>query len=83
MEKYKPVGNPAWKQFTTYYNLHRPKGYPERDDKSLRRRYTSLVETKAPTGDPNVPEEVLEAKRIEEMIKTDCNLVVLGNMEGS
>jgi hypothetical protein len=79
MEKYKPIGNIAFKQVESYFNQRRPEGRPERDDKSLRRRFATLVETKVPTGDPNIPEEVLEAKRIEEAIKAESLAVVLGD----
>ena len=68
MDKYLPIGNAAWKSVEDYYNSHRPEGRPERDLDSLRKKYKDLHERKPPTGDPNIPEEVLEAKRIEEKI---------------
>ena len=81
VEKYLPIGNPAWKAVEDYYNEHRPEKRPERDLDSLRKKYKELHLKKPPTGDPNIPEEVLEAKRIEEKIIEASQSFVASNLD--
>ena len=68
MERYKPIGNINWTSTVNYYNQTRPHGRPQRDQASIARRFNILHQTKAPTGDPNIPETIREAIRIQAAI---------------
>ena len=50
------------------------KGFVPRDPNSIRRKYSTLHRKKAPTGDPNMREDVMRAKRIKHKIKMKANL---------
>lgn len=68
MERYKPIGNINWTSTVNYYNQTRPPARPQRDQASIARRFNILHQTKAPTGDPNIPETIREAIRIQAAI---------------
>ncbi len=57
-----PIGNPDWEKVWQEHSA----AYPmmERTPESLKRKFQELVRKKKPTGDPNCPPYVCEAKRI-------------------
>ena len=48
--------------------------YAGRDVQSVKRKYNSLHRLQIPTGDPNMPEEVRQAKRIKHTIGLKADL---------
>jgi hypothetical protein len=62
IKEYLPIGMNQWEMVERVHALH----YPEhkRTRESLKRKFTLLYLTKAPTGDPTIPAEVLRAKEI-------------------
>ena len=65
-----PIGPLEWEKVT---EMHVVK-FPRRDTDSLRRKYTSTHRRKVPTGDPNCPPEVREAKRVKVAIGNKAEL---------
>ena len=61
LETVLPMGTEEWKLVT---DDHREKWPPGRNTISIRRKYMGLHRMTIPTGDPNVPPEVRQAKRI-------------------
>ncbi|KAE8875087.1 hypothetical protein PF003_g40789 [Phytophthora fragariae] len=57
-----PLGRDEWESLATSYNANRPRGAPERDFESLRRKFKVLYSTRKLTGMPNMPPLVKEAK---------------------
>ena len=55
-----PIGSDEWDTVTSLWNGN--PAFPHRSTVALRRKYNALRRKKAPTGDPNVPEDVLIAK---------------------
>ena len=62
-----PIGSEAWNKVLEDYNNEY--GEKNRDTNSIRRKFTKLHSAKTPTGDPNCPDEVREAKRIQREIE--------------
>jgi len=57
-----PIGNPDWERIWQEHSARYPtKG---RTSESLKRKFQQLARTKIPTGDPNCPPYVRDAKRI-------------------
>ena len=55
-----PIGPSEWNKVVETHAVD----YPGRTDTSIRRKYNSLHRVTVPTGDPNCPDEVKQAKRI-------------------
>ena len=70
MSKLLSIGPLAWDKVA---ELHCKK-YPGRDTESLRRKYTSTHRCKAPTGQPDCPPEVREAKLVKAAIGSKAEL---------
>ena len=83
MERYKPIGNINWTSTVNYYNQTRPHGRPQRDQASIARRFNILHQTKAPTGDPNIPETIREAIRIQAAIVSKAELKSMNGVMSS
>ena len=83
MERYKPIGNINWTSTINYYNQTRPHGRPQRDQASIARRFNILHQTKAPTGDPNIPETIREAIRIQAAIVSKAELKSMNGVMSS
>ena len=64
MERILPIGQQEWEQVFTEHDAV----WPGRDLESIRRRCNRLHRKKTPTGDPNVPPEVRQAKRVNHRI---------------
>ena len=65
-----PIGPIEWDKVTERHSVK----FPGRDTDSLRRKYTSTHRRKVPTGDPNCPPEVREAKRLKMAIGSKAEL---------
>ena len=65
-----PIGPEEWRQVA---DRHAEK-YPGRDVDSIRRTYSSNHRKQVPTGDPNCPWYVKEAKQIKRMIGQKAEL---------
>lgn len=61
LEEKLPIGPDQWADIV---NTHVANGYPGRDVDSIRRKYSTLHRKSSPTGDPDMPPEVRQAKRI-------------------
>jgi hypothetical protein len=72
-----PMGKVAWDRVTTRNN----KRYPSRQRKmvNLRNQFNIYVKQKPPTGDPDIPPFVLQAKRIVDKITEKAGLEVLND----
>jgi hypothetical protein len=63
-----PVGGSDWQLLAEEHSKHETYRNYNRDGKSLRRKYQQLARTKAPTGDPNIPEHVTLAYKLKAAI---------------
>ena len=70
MERILPMGPEEWDQV----QLEHEAVYPGRDVDSIRRRYNRLHRKKIPTGDPTMPPEVRQAKRVKYKLGDKSNL---------
>jgi hypothetical protein len=64
MERILPIGPDEWKRVVDEHSIT----YCGRTLTSIRRRYQTLYRKQAPTGSPNMPEDVRQAKRIKHKI---------------
>mmetsp|Transcript_6154 Transcript_6154/g.17517 ORF Transcript_6154/g.17517 Transcript_6154/m.17517 type:complete len:354 (+) Transcript_6154:1480-2541(+) len=64
LREVRPIGPDEWQQVA---DRHADK-YPGRDVDSIRRKYSSCHRKQVPTGDPNCPWEIREAKYIKYLI---------------
>ncbi|KAL7284664.1 hypothetical protein ACG7TL_001961 [Trametes sanguinea] len=70
IRKILPIGELGWNKVQAGYAAYASRhGRPKRDVRSLRLKYYRLVNSKKQTGDPECPEEVREAKRIDRAIE--------------
>jgi hypothetical protein len=74
IEKEVPIGQIAWQNVMNYFNARVPDNR-ERDERSLRNKFNALVNMKAPTGDPNIPNQVLRAKELSERIIESSEMI--------
>ena len=67
LERLLPIGPNEWSTVAT----EQQNRFPDKDrtELSLRRQFTKLYKKPAPTGNPNIPLVVLEAKRIQRLIE--------------
>jgi hypothetical protein len=63
-----PVGGSDWQMLAEEHSKHETYRKYNRDGKSLRRKYQQLARTKAPTGDPNIPEHIMLAYELKAAI---------------
>lgn len=64
MERILPIGTEEWEQV----QMEHTQQYPGRDIESIRRKYNSLHRKQVQTGNPNIPPEILAAKRVKQKI---------------
>ncbi|CDO68933.1 hypothetical protein BN946_scf185000.g76 [Trametes cinnabarina] len=80
IRQHMPAGQNGWQKVVTSYNAYAStQGRPKRDVISLRGKYYKLVNAKKPTGDPDCPPEVCEAKRIERAIQERVCLGIIND----
>ena len=65
MENYVPVGGSEWRNVEKEYNSNITDPDRIRDKISLQAKYQRLVQHPKKTGDPNCPEDVIRAKRLD------------------
>ncbi|EGZ13514.1 hypothetical protein PHYSODRAFT_400980, partial [Phytophthora sojae] len=70
-----PLGRDEWERLAASYNANRPRGAPERDFESLRRKFKVLYSTRKPTGTPNMPPHVKKAKEVKLAIDEKANVI--------
>ena len=70
MEKILPIGTDEWTKVVDEHSIK----YPGRTVLSIRRRYQNLHRKQAPTGSPNMPDDVRQAKRIKYKIGKKAEL---------
>lgn len=72
-----PLGGNEWDTLSLAYNRKigniMPRGVPRNGD-ALRRKFKSLKNVKKPTGDPNIPAEVKDAKHIQWAIESKSSV---------
>ena len=61
-----PISEQDWKRVEDNHAIHYPTH--ARDYSSIRRKFQSLYRSRQPTGDPDCPAKVREAKRIHQLI---------------
>lgn len=64
MERIQPIGTEEWEQVL----MEHSRNYPGRDIESIRRKYNTLHRKQVQTGNPNIPPEILAAKRVKRLI---------------
>jgi hypothetical protein len=79
IKKNVPIGQIAWQTVMHYFNARVPPDR-ERDERSLRNKFNAMVNMKAPTGDPNIPNNILRAKQLSEKIIEHSEMVDGSNM---
>jgi flagellar biosynthesis GTPase FlhF len=72
LEDAKPTGQEQWERLTNEFN--RRVGTRPREMESLRTKFKSLRNKPKPTGDPDCPEEVRRAKRIQRDIENQMGV---------
>ena len=80
VREYEPIGQIAWKSVANAFNRQVTEER-ERDSRSLRNKFNSLVSAKEPTGDPNIPQPILMAKEINQKITVAADMVDAEEME--
>ena len=61
IESFLPIGPNEWDRVLAEHESHFPEA--GRTKESLKRKFTMLYKTRHPTGDPDIPADVLRAKR--------------------
>jgi hypothetical protein len=69
-----PSGGYMWERVTKEYNDRKPRGSASREMESVRSKFRKFCNEKKPTGDPNCPEHVKRAKRIQHEIDNACGV---------
>ena len=64
MERILPIGTEEWEQV----QMEHSQNFPGRDIESIRQKYNSLHRKQVQTGNPNIPPEILAAKRVKQKI---------------
>ncbi|EGZ10215.1 hypothetical protein PHYSODRAFT_401812, partial [Phytophthora sojae] len=62
VEQILPFGSNQWNAVQLQYNTGLPNGFGARDADSIKRKFYALKNTRKPTGDPNCPADVAQAK---------------------
>lgn len=76
VEKVLPLGASGWERVETAYN-RASGGHPYRDIAAIRLKFTTLKNTRKPTGDPSCPPAVVRAKRVQRMIDLSASVASL------
>jgi hypothetical protein len=71
-----PCGKPEWENVAAQFNQVR--GVRVRSYENLRKKFNALAKESPPTGDGEMPNDVLQAKEIRELMIRDSRSVVLG-----
>lgn len=67
IDEYRPIGSNEWDLVERLHSANYPSKNRTKD--AIKRKFQNLVNFTAPTGDPNIPVNVLRAKAIYEKIK--------------
>ena len=67
MERILPIGGNKWEALALEHNACFPE--KNRTELSLWRQFQKLYKKPAPTGDPNIPPQVFEAKRLQILVE--------------
>lgn len=76
IEEVLPRLHKDWTCVASLYNQKRRKPMAERDLDQIRNKFKALRNTKRPTGNTDISEDVLAAKRLHRMIKEKCSAVL-------
>lgn len=82
VEKVLPLGKDEWERLATSFNTSKPRGAPERDFESLRRKFKQLYSTRKPTGVASMPPHIQKAKEAKQAIDDKANVVELDDEAG-
>ena len=74
-----PIGQEDWKVVSQQHSLEWP--HTDRCYNSVRKKFYSYASARMPTGDPNCPPNVVEAKRIVEAIKSKADIETFDSTE--
>ncbi|KAG1697658.1 hypothetical protein DVH05_016097 [Phytophthora capsici] len=77
VEKVLPLGKGEWERLAASFNASKPRGAPERDYESLRRKFKQLYSTRKPTGVATMPPHVQKAKEAKQAIHDKANVIEL------
>ncbi|EGZ21322.1 hypothetical protein PHYSODRAFT_489553, partial [Phytophthora sojae] len=75
VEKMLPLGRDEWERLAMTYNANRPRGSPERDFESLRRKFKVLHSTRKPAGVQEIPPLIKKAMEVKRAIDDKANVV--------
>ncbi|OWY90634.1 hypothetical protein PHMEG_00041157 [Phytophthora megakarya] len=75
--KVRPLGKDEWERLAVTFNANRPRGAPERDVDSLRRKFKVLYSTRKPTGVADMPPHIRKAKEAKRAIDEKVNVIEL------
>ncbi|KAI9986240.1 hypothetical protein PInf_025160 [Phytophthora infestans] len=73
------LGMDEWKRLSDAYNLSRVRGWAERDYDSLRRKFKALYGLRKPTGEPNMPPHVKQAKLLKKALDEKASVVKMND----
>ncbi|KAF0701684.1 Aste57867_7905 [Aphanomyces stellatus] len=77
-----PLGKNGWETVEGRFNrLAESKQLPVRDGDALKRKFLLLKKHPKPTGNPDLPDEVLRAKRVQKEIDQSVSVLSLGDEE--
>ncbi|KAF0719664.1 Aste57867_878 [Aphanomyces stellatus] len=77
-----PLGKNGWEKVDGRFNrLGAPQLLPVRDGEALKRKFLLLKNHAKPTGDPDCPEEVQRAKRIQRDIDMSVSVLSLKEID--
>ncbi|ETP30515.1 hypothetical protein F442_20518 [Phytophthora nicotianae P10297] len=77
VEKVLPLGKDEWERLAASFNASKPRGAPEREFESLRRKFKQLYSTRKPTGVATMPPHIQRAKEAKQAIDDKANVVEL------
>jgi hypothetical protein len=78
VRKYIPIGGDQWKKVAEEFGKLSKEH--ERDETSLKKKFMNLANSKAPTGDPNCPVDVKEAKFLYRLIVDKAGVIEVGGV---
>ena len=78
----KPIGMEGWREVESEFNTHSGShpGFTEHTSLSLKQKFQRLCHVKKPTGDPEMPPLVLNAKHINHELHA---MICAGELEGT
>ncbi|ETO99431.1 hypothetical protein F441_23156, partial [Phytophthora nicotianae CJ01A1] len=74
VEKVLPLGKDEWERLAASFNASKPRGAPEREFESLRRKFKQLYSTRKPTGVATMPPHIQRAKEAKQAIDDKANV---------